>query len=171
MNPGTELSNRDTPLAGGAAQNEDQHPVGDVRKVSSSAAQVNTIVKSFAEAIEAAGLTPPPNIEADGALHRFSTSNDPHDAAGWYVLHGDGLPAGSFGDWRRGLSSTWHAKPSRSLTRAEYAELDRRAAAAREKAKAEREREHSAAARKAAEIWEAAFCRHSGIRPCVPRLP
>jgi len=57
-------------------------------------------VEQFREAIRAAGLEPPEVIEADGKLHRFSSNGRRGDSAGWYVLHCDGIPAGSFGDWR-----------------------------------------------------------------------
>lgn len=68
----------------------------------------------FRAAIEAAGLTPPAAIEADGRLHRFATSARSGDDAGWYVLHAEPVPAGAFGDWRSGLSLTWRAgRPQR----------------------------------------------------------
>ena len=66
----------------------------------------------FRAAIEAAGLPPPAVIVADGKLHRFATAARPGDDAGWYVLHADPVPAGAFGDWRSGLSSTWRGGKS-----------------------------------------------------------
>lgn len=66
-------------------------------------------VEQFRAAIAAAGLLPPALIVPDGNLHRFPTNGRVGDDAGWYVLHGDALPAGAFGDWRTGLSLTWRA--------------------------------------------------------------
>jgi putative DNA primase/helicase len=63
----------------------------------------------FADAIRAAGLNPPPSIYADSKLHRFASNAKLSDLSGWYVLHGDGIPAGAFGDWRTGRSETWRA--------------------------------------------------------------
>ena len=66
-----------------------------------------------------AGLPPPEEIHADGAVHRFSTNGKGHDRSGWYVFHEDGIPAGSFGCWRLGLSQSWCAKTEHSMTQAE----------------------------------------------------
>jgi putative DNA primase/helicase len=57
-------------------------------------------IDQFRDAIQAAGLTPPEVIDADGKLHRFASNGKRGDTAGWYVLHDDGILAGSFGDWR-----------------------------------------------------------------------
>ncbi len=63
-------------------------------------------IEKFRQAIQSAGLTPPDVIEADGKLRRFASSGKRGDDAGWYVLYGDGIPAGIFGDWRTGISQT-----------------------------------------------------------------
>jgi len=57
----------------------------------------------FSEVIRSAGIIPPEIINADGQLYRFSSNGKHNDRAGWYVLHGDGIPAGCFGDWRTGI--------------------------------------------------------------------
>ncbi len=75
----------------------------------------------FRAALRAAGLNPPDRIEADGKLRRFASSGKRGDDAGWYVLHGDGIPAGAFGCWRSGISESWRADIGRSLTPAEEA--------------------------------------------------
>lgn len=67
-------------------------------------------IEHFRLAIAAAGLEAPDSINADGAIHRFSTNGKPRDDSGWYMLHTDGLAAGAFGCWREGLQSTWCAK-------------------------------------------------------------
>ena len=75
----------------------------------------------FRDAIHSAGLIAPDTIEADGKLRRFASNGKQGDDAGWYVLHDDGIPAGSFGDWRAGISQTWRADIGRQLTSEELA--------------------------------------------------
>jgi putative DNA primase/helicase len=85
--------------------------------------KVNSIsdpIEQFREAIQAAGITPPNIIEADGKLRRFSSNGKPGDDAGWYLLHAnDGIPAGCFGDWRTGLNQSWRADIGRPLSSVE----------------------------------------------------
>ena len=66
-------------------------------------------LEQFRDAIRGAGLIPPDAIEADGELHRFASNGQRGDDAGWYALHDDGIPAGSFGDWpaHRLLMQLW----------------------------------------------------------------
>ncbi len=54
------------------------------------------VVSQFADAISAAGLTPPETVEADGELHRFASNGKRSDDAGWYVFDADGIAAGCF---------------------------------------------------------------------------
>lgn len=110
----------------------------------------------FRDAIQSAGLIPPDVIEADGKLHRFASSGKHGDDAGWYALHDDGIPAGSFGDWRNGLSQTWRADIGRQLTPAEDAAHRAKVEAMRRERDAEIARERAAAADKATAIWKAA---------------
>ncbi len=112
--------------------------------------------RDFAAAISAAGMNPPEQIVDDGDLHRFATNGKPHDLAGWYVFHGDGIPAGAFGNWREGIEQRWRADIGRKLTPEEDKAQRARLAAIR-KAKEEAERQgHEQAAAKAAELWAAA---------------
>jgi phage/plasmid primase-like uncharacterized protein len=60
-------------------------------------------------AIQAAGLTPPEVINADGRIHRFSTNGLRGDLAGWYLLRLEPVPNGVFGCWRSGLVQSWRA--------------------------------------------------------------
>lgn len=80
----------------------------------------------FSQAIQAAGLIPPDIVHIDGQLHRFSSSGKRGDLSGWYVLHGNRLPAGVFGCWRLGLTETWCSKPLYALTFAERNTLRQR---------------------------------------------
>jgi phage/plasmid primase-like uncharacterized protein len=96
--------------------------------------------QAFRDAIVAAGLTPPDNIVDDGKRHRFATSSRRGDGAGWYVLHGDGIPAGAFGDWRSGFSQSWCSRPTDTLSRSERDGMRQRMAliqAARDEAQAQ----------------------------------
>jgi hypothetical protein len=113
-------------------------------------------VEEFRGAIRRAGLTPP-EIIADGCLHRFPSNGRPGDDAGWFVLHLDGIPAGCFGDWRTGSSQTWRADIGRDLTPAERAAHQARVDAARRARDAEEERRRAEAAGRAAEILAAAI--------------
>ena len=80
---------------------------------------MTTTIEQFREAITAAGLEAPDSINDDGVIHRFSTNGRKGDKSGWYMLHGDGTPAGSFGCWRAGLQSTWCAKSDSAMTSTE----------------------------------------------------
>ena len=60
-------------------------------------------IEQFAGAMAECGLQPREIVD-DGKLHRFDGPDEKRGkCSAWYVLHGDGLPAGSFGDWRTGL--------------------------------------------------------------------
>ncbi len=80
---------------------------------------MNALIDQFRTAIAESGITPPDVIEDDGLLHRFSTNGKPSNKDGWYVLHGDGVAAGSFGCWRTGLQLTWSGKADSALTEIE----------------------------------------------------
>lgn len=113
-------------------------------------------VQRFRDAIQSAGLVPPEVIEADGKLRRFGSNGKRGDDAGWYVLHGDGIPAGSFGDWRTGHSQAWRADIGRDLTPDEKAAHRHKVAAMQREREAEEARQRAEAAKKAAAIWNAA---------------
>lgn len=74
------------------------------------------LIEHFRLAIAAAGLEAPDSINANGAIHRFSTNGKRGDDSGWYVLHTDGIAAGVFGCWRAGLQSSWCAKSDAAMT-------------------------------------------------------
>jgi putative DNA primase/helicase len=114
--------------------------------------------RQFAEAIQAAGLTPPEVVVANGRLARFRGSRKQADC--WYVLHSDGIPAGCFGDWRTGLVQSWRAEIGRPLTHAEEALHRQQVQAMRQERKTEEVKRHAEARERAKEIWERALpCR------------
>lgn len=104
-------------------------------------------IEQFRAAMAAAGLTAPAELAPGGRIHRFSTNGKRGDSSGWYLLHIDGVPAGAFGDHRRGFSQTWCAKDRESLTPQELQAMRERMRAAQ----AEREREQREAWAKALE--------------------
>jgi len=112
--------------------------------------------EQFRDAIRSVGLEPPDMIEADGKLRRFSSNGKRGDDAGWYVLHGDGIPAGAFGDWRTGINETWRGNSGRTLTPTEEATHRAKLEAMRREREADETRRKAEAAAKAIEIWNAA---------------
>ncbi len=136
------------------------------------------VTEQFRDAIKSAGLIPPDMIESDGRLHRFGSIGKRGDNAGWYALHGDGVPAGSFGDWRTGIHETWRADIGRKLTSAEEAAHRARIETIRQEREAEKARVQAEAANKARAIWDAAkpapadhpYLVRKGIKPSGARL-
>src|SRR5262249_58818457 len=77
---------------------------------------MSDVIEQFRDATRAAGLEPPVDLIADGKIHRFASKGKLGDDAGWYVYHGDGVPAGTFGDWRTNIKKSWRADVGRSFT-------------------------------------------------------
>ncbi len=131
----------------------------------------------FKLAIATAGLTPPTEIIDDGAIHRFSTNGKPGRKSGWYMLHTDGIAAGTFGDWREGLTQNWCSKAETSMTEAERSlHRDRIKVMQRQREKDLSQRQRSAAA-EAMKRWTAAIpCTHhdyltrKGVQPHGTRI-
>lgn len=113
-------------------------------------------IAQFRAAITAAGLEAPEHVTADGALHRFASNGKRGDTAGWYVMHVEGIPAGSFGCWRAGLSETWCGDVGRKWTAAEQTAQRARIAAMRRLREAEEAKQRADAASEAAAIWGSA---------------
>jgi putative DNA primase/helicase len=91
----------------------------------------------------------PGNVIGDGEIRRFSTGRSGNDDAGWYVLHDDEFPTGSFGDWRTAAKFSWSAQEARQLTPDERQRLEQLEIARAEK----REAAHQRAAEVANEQW------------------
>lgn len=108
------------------------------------------------DAMLAAGLEPPDTIHMDGKIHRFNsgTKGTPgHDKPGWYLIFGDGIPAGRFGCWRSGVEVTFRADVGRSLSQAEEMAHARRLSEAKALRDAELSRKHEVAASTVEQIW------------------
>jgi phage/plasmid primase-like uncharacterized protein len=112
------------------------------------------------DAMRAAGLEPPEEIHFDGKIHRFrsGTKGSPGhgDKPGWYLVFGDGIPAGRFGCWRAGMEVTWRADIGRKLTQTEEMSHAKRLAEAKALRDAAIERQHQVASETVEKIWTTA---------------
>ena len=112
------------------------------------------------DAIRAAGLEPPDHIEMDGKIHRFKSgtkgSAGHGDKPGWYLIFGDGIPAGRFGCWRMGMEQTFRADVGRKLTQTEEMSHAKRLAEAKALRDAALERQHQVASETVEKIWTGA---------------
>jgi putative DNA primase/helicase len=110
------------------------------------------------------GLNPPEELHFDGKIHRFKsgTKGSPGhgDKPGWYLVFGDGVPAGRFGCWRAGVEMTWKADVGRKLSDAEEMFYARRVAEAKVLRDAELERQHQVAADTVEKIWLSGVAAH-----------
>lgn len=114
-------------------------------------------------------------IEQSGRIVRCATTGKPRKKNGWYVFYPDGVPAGAFGDYETGLSSTWTANLGRSLTIAEQIENKRRMEDARRLREEERSRKAADAAEIAVNVLESAanapddhaYCIKKQVKPTV----
>ena len=115
------------------------------------------------DAIKAAGLEPPDHIEMDGKIHRFKsgTKGTPGiDKPGWYLVFGDGIPAGRFGCWRAGIEVTWRADVGRKLTEFEEMAHARRINESKVLREAAQERQHQVASETVEKIWLSGVAAH-----------
>jgi putative DNA primase/helicase len=117
---------------------------------------MNHAIEAFRLEIAAAGLTPPDTINGDGAIHRFSTNGRRGDDSGWYLLHLDGIPAGSFGCWRSGLQSTWCSKSDSAMTTVECEAHRQRIKAMQAQRDEEQVQRQQGASATAAALWQQA---------------
>jgi phage/plasmid primase-like uncharacterized protein len=116
-----------------------------------------------------AGIRPPDELFFDGKIHRFRshTKGSPgHDKPGWYLVFGDGVPAGRFGCWRSGLEASWRADVGRKLTDMEEMAHARRMVEAKAARDAALERQHEVASDTVEKIWTQA----GGAHPDHPYL-
>jgi phage/plasmid primase-like uncharacterized protein len=105
------------------------------------------------------GITPPENINIDGKLHRFRSGTKGeagHDKSGWYVIYGDGIPSGQFGDWRTGEAINFRADIGRELSTSEQMINAKRQAEAKALRDAEQKRAREVAENTVELIWSQA---------------
>lgn len=128
----------------------------------------------FLEALLAAGLAMhKAEPVADGHLHRYQVEGDKAGSKnGWYVLHLDDKPFGTFGSWRTGQSETWTPSSLQALSRAERGALVARMAEAKQARDIEQAAVHASARDRALRLWEKskpAFGDHAYLlRKAVP---
>jgi phage/plasmid primase-like uncharacterized protein len=122
--------------------------------------QVEQPEAQLINAMRSAGLEPPDQIYFDGKIHRFKsgTKGSPGhgDKPGWYLVFGDGIPAGRFGCWRLGMEQTWRADVGRKLTQFEEMSHAKRLAEAKALRDAALERQHQVASETVEKIWQGA---------------
>jgi putative DNA primase/helicase len=112
------------------------------------------VIDQFRRAMLAAGLEPPDQINADGKRQRWRVAGDRAGSQnGWLVLYADGVPAGAFGCWKRGISETWRADIGRELSADEQAAVRDHLAAMAKAREAEQAAARKKARAKAAELW------------------
>ncbi len=138
------------------------------------------VIDQFLRAMSAAGIVPVRHdIVADGRLHRFRIDGDRAGKLnGWYALHLDGIPAGSFGSWKTGEQHSWCSKAANKLT-VEEREANRKRMDDVRKARDDAlEALRCAAREKAAKLWDKAredvdanhpYIKAKGIRPIGAR--
>jgi phage/plasmid primase-like uncharacterized protein/RecA-family ATPase len=110
----------------------------------------------FAQEMQGAGYKISGDPIADGELHRFPCGDRSGDQAGWYILYGEGIPAGSFGDWRTGKTYTWCAKHDQELTPQDRDEYRRRIEYQKRLREVEEKSRQNKGAERAREMWDAA---------------
>ncbi|WP_226704055.1 AAA family ATPase [Microbulbifer elongatus] len=130
-------------------------------------------VRAIRDAMINAGITPPDYLEPDGELHRFHIGGDRHGQKnGFYVFHLDGVAAGYFGCWKRGISQNWCAKERLEMTPTERkahtqraAEMKRKRDTATAERHAEARTECQAAWDKAEEATGSAYLTRKEVKP------
>ena len=105
------------------------------------------------EAIGAA----PEAVAFDGNFHRFKIEGDKGtEKSGWYILYGNGFPAGAFGSWRSGETYKWHAERSSPLSTAERAFMEESYRLAQKERDAKIRERQAKAAETCRKIWSRA---------------
>ncbi|MES2721191.1 MAG: DUF3631 domain-containing protein [Pseudomonadota bacterium] len=114
-------------------------------------------INGFRAAMREAGIETEALIQPDGRRHRFRVTGDKAGSDnGWYVLHVDGVPAGAFGCWKRGVSERWCAKSASSMTDSERRALLERIEADKREQEAEKARVQADCKAKAERLWNEA---------------
>lgn len=136
-------------------------------------ANLSQIETQFRAAMSVYGLNPP-EIIADGIRRRFDADDDKKGRkSAWYVLYGDEVPAGAFGNWKIDLSEKWCAKYDRALTPNERKQFQERIEKAKQDAALARLQLEADTAKACAEILATArdatddnpYCIRKGIKP------
>lgn len=122
----------------------------------------NKIIDEFLAAMAADGIRPvfKPGqsvefgLTRSGRPHRFHVEGDSRGTVnGWYVLFGDGIPAGEYGSWKSNVRNTWCAKNHQELTDDEKQQIAARMAETKAAREAEQREREGLAARDANMLW------------------
>ena len=116
-------------------------------------------IEHFRLAITMAGLEAPPNIQADGAIHRYSTDGKPNHKNGWYFYHGDGTPWGQAGSWDVNGGDPvchWCAESDSAMTTAELSAHRQRIKADQVQRDVDTQATQQQASRAAGALWSQA---------------
>lgn len=119
----------------------------------------HNVEQLFLEKMAENGLTPHSSLtlEIDGNLKRFRVKGDKAGTKnGWYVLFNDGLLAGSFGNWKTGLTCSWCCKSDDKISKKERYKLKLQRQKAVKEREIQRRQEQYEAAIKCGELWHAA---------------
>lgn len=115
------------------------------------------VIDRFTQAMREAGIETEAAIQADGQRHRFRVVGDKAGSEnGWYVLHMDGVPAGAFGCWKRGVNESWCAKSASNMTDSERKEHIARMEASKRQHEAEQAQLRNECKAKAERLWSSA---------------
>lgn len=118
---------------------------------------VNDLLAAFRAAMLAVGIEITDQIIPDGELHRVHVRGDRRGSRnGWYVLYPDGVPAGVFGCWKRGIYEKWCAREPQELSPGERRRWREQVEARRQEAEEARRRRRRRAQKKAADLWNRA---------------
>lgn len=158
MRPGSD----EAPTLAGARGFRGQARSTNRNRIAESTASASATAEAFRAAISTALGYAPDTIEP-GRLQRFATNGRRGDTSGWCMLFAD-LRGGAYGDFRQGISETWHATDRAMMTRSQRAELARQVMRATAEREAEQRRQWAANAQRIAALW--AEC-----RPLVPGDP
>lgn len=117
-------------------------------------------VADFIANMEAEGVKPIEPIAgrlSSGDLIRFRCDGDgPGRRNGWAILYLNQRPAGSFGNYRMGLTRKWKAGDDRQLSSEERDRLQAEWREAKERRRVERDQSMTEAALDAFDLWDAA---------------
>jgi putative DNA primase/helicase len=137
-----------------------------------------TLDQQVRDAMSAVGVQAPDALHFDGTIHRYATSDKAKDSAGWYILYGDNIPSGTFGDWRTGVTHNFRAQTTRELTAADEMLIAQRIAEARKAREAETARRQAMAADTVSRIWDSAgpvgpdhpYLKRKGVQAHMARM-
>ena len=122
-------------------------------KFNADARPVEPPDQQLKQAIEKAGLKAPDVIVLDGTLYRFD-ADEKGGKTGWYIAHGDDIPGGAFGCWRRDIKQDWRASLGRELTPQEIARSKSNIERAKTIRRQELERQRENTRQEVKRIWD-----------------